>query len=103
MGLRDLQVRWTSRRVSDIHDRHYTGLIVDPVDNPVSAAAGAEPVIHRREQPLADPVRIGTSVTYTYSFIAIERGGRYSAVARATDTSGNMTITPQMPFSIGTG
>jgi hypothetical protein len=45
----------------------------------------------------------GTSVTYTYSFIAIERGGRYFAVARATDTSGNMTITPQVPFSIGTG
>ena len=45
--------------VCDIYDRHHTGLIVDPVDHPVGATAGAEPVIHWRKQPLANPVRIG--------------------------------------------
>jgi sugar lactone lactonase YvrE len=41
-----------------------------------------------------------TSVTYDFSFIAIERSGRYSALTRATDTSGNTVITPAVPFSI---
>ncbi len=45
--------------VGDIHYGHHPYLIVDPVDHPVGATASAEPVVHWREQPLADPVGIG--------------------------------------------
>ena len=45
--------------VGDIYYGHHPRLIVDPVDHPVGATASAEPVVHWREQPLADPVRIG--------------------------------------------
>jgi hypothetical protein len=45
--------------VSHVYHRHYAGLIVDAVDHPVGATAGAEPVVHRREKPFADPVRVG--------------------------------------------
>jgi hypothetical protein len=45
--------------VGHVYDRHYAILISDPVDHAISAAAGTEPVIHWREQPLADPVGIG--------------------------------------------
>jgi hypothetical protein len=31
--------------MGDVHHGYYTGLIVDPVDDPVRAAAGAEPVV----------------------------------------------------------
>jgi hypothetical protein len=41
--------------VGDVHDRHRTGLIVNPVDDPVGATACAEPVIHRRKQSFPDP------------------------------------------------
>ena len=43
----------------DIYYGHHPRFIVDPVDHPVGATASAEPVVHWREQPLADPVRIG--------------------------------------------
>jgi len=45
--------------VGDIYYGHHPRLIIDPADHPVGAAASAEPVVHRREQPLADPVGIG--------------------------------------------
>src|SRR5271157_5416876 len=47
------------RAVGDIYYGRHPGLIIDPVDHPVGATAGAEPVVHWREQPLADPVGIG--------------------------------------------
>ena len=42
-----------------VYYRHHTVLVVDPINYPVGATAGAEPVIHWREQPFADPVGIG--------------------------------------------
>jgi DNA-binding beta-propeller fold protein YncE len=42
-----------------------------------------------------------TRVSYAYSFVAVERGGRYSALVRAVDTSGNIrTIATARRFSI---
>ena len=45
--------------MGDVYYRHDTVLVVDPVNYPVGATAGAEPVVHWREQPFADPVGIG--------------------------------------------
>jgi len=45
--------------MGDVYYRHHTVLVVDPINYPVGATAGAEPVIHWREQPFADPVGIG--------------------------------------------
>ena len=45
--------------VDGVYYRHHTVLVVDPINYPVGATAGAEPVIHWREQPFADPVGIG--------------------------------------------
>jgi hypothetical protein len=42
----------------DIHDGDGPRGIVNPVDDPVGAAPGAEPVIERRPQPFPDPVRV---------------------------------------------
>jgi len=44
--------------VSHVDDRHCAVLVIDPVDHAISTTAGTEPVVHRREQPLADPMRI---------------------------------------------
>jgi len=38
--------------MADVYDRHHAGLVVDPVDDPIGAAACAEPVIERRQQAL---------------------------------------------------
>jgi hypothetical protein len=45
--------------MGDVYYRHHTVFVVDPVNYPVGATAGAEPVIHWREQPFADPAGIG--------------------------------------------
>jgi hypothetical protein len=45
--------------VGHVDDRHYAFFVIDSVDHAISTAADTEPVVHRREQPLADPVRIG--------------------------------------------
>jgi hypothetical protein len=45
--------------LSDVYCGHRTGLIVDAVDHLVGTTAGAEPVVHRREKPFADPARAG--------------------------------------------
>jgi len=45
--------------VGDVYYGHHPRLIVDPIDHPVGATASAEPVVHWREQPLADPVGTG--------------------------------------------
>jgi hypothetical protein len=44
--------------VTDVHDRDHARLVVNPVDDPVGAPPGAEPVIQGRKQPLADAVRL---------------------------------------------
>jgi hypothetical protein len=42
--------------VSDAYYRDHAGFVVSPIDHPVGTSAGTEPVVHRREKPLADPV-----------------------------------------------
>ena len=44
--------------VGYVYDRHYAVFVINPVDHAISTAAGTEPVVHCREQPLPDPVRI---------------------------------------------
>jgi hypothetical protein len=39
-----------------IHHCHDPVLVVDPVDDPVRTAPRAEPIVHRRQKPLADPI-----------------------------------------------
>jgi hypothetical protein len=45
--------------MGDVYYCHHTVLVIDPTNYPVGATARAEPVIHWREQPFADPVGIG--------------------------------------------
>ena len=45
--------------MGDVYYRYHAGLVVDPVNHQVGATAGAEPVVHWREQSFADPVGIG--------------------------------------------
>ena len=42
--------------MADIYDRHHAGLVVDPADDPIGAAACADPVVKRGQQALADTV-----------------------------------------------
>jgi hypothetical protein len=42
----------------DVHHCHYADLVIDPVDDPVGAAARTEAVVQRWEQALADAVRM---------------------------------------------
>ena len=42
--------------VTDVHHRDDARVVVDPVDDLVGAAPGAEPVVRRWKQPLADAV-----------------------------------------------
>lgn len=49
--------------VIDVHHRHYPVLVIDPVDDAVGAAPRAEPVVHRREEPLANSVRLSQERT----------------------------------------
>ena len=58
-ALRDRSCSVDVAAVGYVYHSHHTGLIVDPVDDPVGTATGAESVVHGREQSLADPVRIG--------------------------------------------
>jgi hypothetical protein len=44
--------------VGYVYDRHHVVFVINPVDHAISTAAGTESVVHWREQPLADPVRI---------------------------------------------
>jgi hypothetical protein len=44
--------------VADVDNGDDASLAVDPLDNAIGAAAGAVPVVKRREQPLANPVRL---------------------------------------------
>ena len=44
--------------VGYVYHGHHMGLVVDSVDDPVGAPARAEPVVHRRKQPLPDPVGV---------------------------------------------
>jgi hypothetical protein len=58
----ELRGRLCPVRVSamgDVYDRDYASFFIDPIDHPVGTAASAEPVIHRGEQPLTNPVGIG--------------------------------------------
>ena len=41
-----------------------------------------------------------TNVNYAFAFVGIDRAGRYSAIAKATDTSGNSRTTAAVSFSI---
>lgn len=42
----------------DIHDGDSTRGVGNPLDDPVGATPGAEPVVQRRSQPLPDSVRL---------------------------------------------
>jgi hypothetical protein len=44
--------------VGDVYYRHHASLVIDSVDEPVGTTTRAKPVVHRREQPLPDPVRV---------------------------------------------
>jgi hypothetical protein len=44
--------------VVNVHHCHDPVLVIDSVDDPVGTAPCAESVVHRREKPLTDPVRL---------------------------------------------
>ncbi|HYJ61877.1 MAG TPA: 6-bladed beta-propeller [Actinomycetota bacterium] len=44
-----------------------------------------------------------TGGTYTSSFISVRYGGLYQAQSKVTDTTGNMKLSGQVNFSVGTG
>jgi len=44
--------------VGDVYHRYNASLVVDSVDDPVCTTARATPVVHRRKQPLPDPVGV---------------------------------------------
>jgi hypothetical protein len=44
--------------MGDVYYRYHTVLVVDPINYPVGATAGAEPVVHWGQQPFADAVGI---------------------------------------------
>jgi hypothetical protein len=46
------------RAVVDIEDVNNAAVLVDPVDDPISAATGTVTASKRPEQRLADPVRV---------------------------------------------
>jgi hypothetical protein len=48
---------------ADVHDRHNPAFVVDLVDDAAGAAPRAQPVAHRRGEPLSDPVRLSQERT----------------------------------------
>src|SRR5450631_3509506 len=72
----------------DVHYCHYPVLVVDPVDDSVGPATRAEPVVHRREKPLPNPVGLFQEGT-SDELIGCRRDSlRESLIQRATDGRG---------------
>src|SRR5450755_1287230 len=71
--------------VGHVYDRHYAFFVINPVDHAISTAAGTEPVVHWREQPLADPVRIGKQRSREELISSRRNGFRKRAAQCAAD------------------
>jgi hypothetical protein len=60
--------------MGDIHHGHDARLVIDAIDDPVGAAAGAEAVVQRRQQ-LADAIRLKEE--WAGGELASRRGHRF--------------------------
>ena len=96
--------------MSYVYHGHHPSLVVDAVNDPIDAPARAEPVVHRRKQPLPDLVGVFQKRARDEFLGGCRNGFRQSLPQRATDGRGcpklilflrPRSLRPALPHHLG--